>query len=434
MQNDLPREGELMSVSRIPPVIPKKPKESVRSTSSNVDFRGLETELRRTIEGEVRFNAGSKALYATDGSNYRQVPIGVVIPKSREDALQPVATCRKFNAPLLSRGGGTSLAGQCCNIAVVMDWTKYLHKVVDLNPREKYARVEPGTICDTLRHAAKPHTLTWGPDPATHDHCTFGGMLGNNSCGVHAQMAGKAAENVLSMDIALYDGTQMSIGWMDDSKLEQQIAQGGRVGNIYKQLKALRLRYAKLIKKRYPRIPRRVSGYNLDQLLPGEDGRFNLARALVGTESTCVTILEAKVRLVYSYPERVLLVLGYPSIYDAGDHVPEILKHQPIGFEGLDEVLISNVKKKQMRQLDDLSVLPEGKGWLVVEFGAGTKDDAETQAREAMKALGGIGAPTMKLYSDDREQQKVWDVREAGLGATAFVPGQPLTWEGWEDS
>ena len=216
--------------------------------------------------------------------------------------------------------------------------------------------------------------------------------------------------------------------------LEKQIASGGRVGTIYSQLKTLRLKYRSLIDKNYPHIPRRVSGYNLDQLLPGEDGRFNLARALVGTESTCVTILEAKVRLVYSYPKRVLLVLGYPSIYEAGDHVPEILKYNPIGFEGLDEFLISNVKKKHMRQLDDLSVLPEGKGWLVVEFGGGTKDEAEAQAREAMKALSGAGAPTMKLYCDDSEQQKVWDVREAGLGATAFVPGEPLTWEGWEDS
>ncbi len=192
-----------MPVSRIPLVIPEKLKEPVRSTSSNVDVTGLEIELRRTIEGEVGFDAGSKALYATDGSNYRQVPIGVVIPKSREDAVQTVAACRKFNAPLLSRGGGTSLAGQCCNIAVVMDWTKYLHNIVELNPREKHARVEPGTICDTLRNAAKPYILTWGPDPATHDHCTFGGMLGNNSCGVHAQMAGKAADNVLSMEVLL---------------------------------------------------------------------------------------------------------------------------------------------------------------------------------------------------------------------------------------
>ena len=421
-----------MSASKIPLVTTEQLTQSLRK--SLPDVAGLERELKDLIEGEVRFDAGSRALYATDGSNYRQVPIGVVVPKSREDVERTVAVSRKFGAPILSRGGGTSLAGQCCNVAVVMDWSKYLHHIVELNPRDKYARVEPGTVCDTLRNAAEPHTLTWGPDPATHDHCTFGGMLGNNSCGVHAQMAGKAVDNVVAMDILLYDGTRMTVGWMNDEALDKQIANGGRVGNIYSRLKTLRARYRDLIDRNYPHIPRRVSGYNLDQLLPGEDGRFNIARALVGTESTCVTILEAKVKLVYSYPERVLLVLGYPSIYEAGDHVPELLKHKPIGFEGLDEVLISNVKKKQMRQVEDLSVLPEGKGWLVVEFGAGTKDEAEAHAREAMKALEGNGAPSMKLYSDDKEQQKVWDVREAGLGATAFVPGEPLTWEGWEDS
>ena len=423
-----------MSANRVPLVSPEELRETWRRDSGTIDAAALENELRRTVKGEVRFDAGSKAMYAVDGSNYRQVPIGVVVPKSREDVIQTVAACRKFGAPVLSRGGGTSLAGQCCNVAIVMDWSKYLHGVIELNPLQKYARVQPGTICDTLRDAAKPYTLTWGPDPATHDHCTFGGMLGNNSCGVHAQMAGKAAENVLSMDILLYDGTQMTVGSMNDSELEQEIARGGRAGNIYAQIKSLRARYANLIRERYPRIPRRVSGYNLDHLLPGEDGRFNVARALVGSESTCVTILEAKVQLIYSYPQRVLLVLGYPSVYEAADHVPKILEHNPIGFEGLDEILINNVQKKGMPQRSDLSVLPEAKGWLVVEFGAASKEEATEQARRAMDALQGSNAPTMKLYVEDDEQEKVWDVREAGLGATAFVPGEPLTWEGWEDS
>src|SRR5207302_3005835 len=313
-----------MSANRVPLVSSEELKHSWRNRSSEVDAAALEAELRRLVSGEVRFDAGSKALYATDGSNYRQVPIGVVIPKSKQDVIETVAACRTFGAPLLSRGGGTSLAGQCCNVAIVIDWSKYLHHIVELNPQQKYARVQPGTICDTLRNAAKPHTLTWGPDPATHDHCTFGGMLGNNSCGVHAQMAGKAGENVLSMDILLYDGTQMTVGSMDEQQLEAKIAQGGREGSLYAQLKSLRDRYDKLIQDRYPHIPRRVSGYSLDHLLPGDDGRFNVARALVGSESTCVTILEAQVRLVYSYPKRVLLVLGYPSIYESGDHVPKI--------------------------------------------------------------------------------------------------------------
>jgi FAD/FMN-containing dehydrogenase/Fe-S oxidoreductase len=423
-----------VSVSRVPLISSEDLTQSWRNQSVDLDATALQEELRNTVSGEVRFDAGSRALYATDGSNYRQVPIGVVIPKSKQDVISAIAACRKFGAPLLSRGGGTSLAGQCCNVAVVVDWSKYLHRVVELNPHQKYARVQPGTICDTLRNAAKPHILTWGPDPATHDHCTFGGMLGNNSCGVHAQMAGKAAENVLSMDIALYDGTQITVGSMDNNELDRRIAHGGREGNIYAQLRNLREKYGKLIQERYPRIPRRVSGYNLDQLLPDEDGRFNVARALVGSEGTCVTILEAQVRLVYSYPKRVLLVLGYPSIYEAGDHVPQILEHNPIGFEGVDEFLINNIKKKGIPQRNDLSVLPEGKGWLIVEFGAGTVEEAEQQARDTMRALEGANAPKMKLCVDEAEQQEVWDVREAGLGATAFVPGEPLTWEGWEDS
>src|SRR5215831_11920067 len=424
----------MMSAIRVPLVAPEDLKQSWRNRSQEVDAVALEDALRQVVTGGVRFDAGSRALYATDGSNYRQVPIGVVIPKTRQDVIETVSVCRRFGAPLLSRGGGTSLAGQCCNVAVVIDWSKYMHHIVELNPQQERARVQPGTICDTLRNAAKPHTLTWGPDPATHDHCTFGGMLGNNSCGVHAQMAGKAEENVLSMDILLYDGTQMTVGWMNEEELAAKIARGDREGSVYAQLKSLRDRYGKLIRGKYPRIPRRGSGKNLDALTPGEDGRFNVARALVGTESTCVTILEAEVRLVFSYPKRVLLVLGYPSIYEAGDHVPKILEHKPIGFEGLDNFLINNVKKKGMPQVDDLSVLPDGKGWLVVEFGSGTIEEAEQRARAAMSTIEGSGAPSMKLFVDEAEQQKVWDVREAGLGATAFVPGEPLTWEGWEDS
>ena len=416
------------------PLITPQDLKAVHASSQNVNVNGLEAELRSTVAGEVRFDAGSKALYAADASNYRQVPIGVVIPESRQDVVNTVAAARKFGAPVLSRGGGTSLAGQCCNVAVVIDWSKYLNNVIELKPEQKYARVQPGTICDTVRNAAKPFTLTWGPDPATHDHCTFGGMLGNNSCGAHAQMAGKAADNLLSMDILLYDGTQMTVGEIDEAVWEQEIAKGGRIGQIYAGLKSLRNRYTKLIDERYPHIPRRVSGYNLDQLIPGKDGRINLARALVGSESTCVTILEAKVRLIYSYPERVMLLLGYPSVYEAGDHVPDLLKFSPIGFEGLDDLLVHNVQKKGMPQHADLSLLPEGKGWLMVEFGAGSKEEATEQARQAMQALKGPNAPNMKLYTDDGDQKKIWNLREAGLGATAFVPGEPLTWPGWEDS
>src|SRR5581483_4905645 len=269
-----------MSASRIPLVQPEELTERSKPHPfrvSDKDAHRLERELRRDVDGEVRFDAGSRGMYAVDGSNYRQVPIGVVVPRSIDDVGNTIAACRKFGVPVLSRGGGTSLCGQCCNVAIVIDWSKYLHDVLELNVAEKFARVQPGTICDQLRETAAPYQLTWGPDPATHDHCTFGGMLGNNSCGTHAQMAGKAVDNVESMDILLYDGTRMTVGWMSDEEMRSVAQQFGRVGQIYASLKQLRDKYGELIKHNYPKLPRRVSGYNLDQLLPEPDGRFNIA-------------------------------------------------------------------------------------------------------------------------------------------------------------
>ena len=261
----------------------------------NVNAEALAKELQTRIRGEVRFDDGSRALYATDGSNYRQVPIGVVIPRSVEDVIQTVATCRLFGAPLLARGGGTSLAGQCCNVVVVMDMSKYMHDIIEINQAKNIARVQPGIILDVLRNAAEQYHLTFGPDPATHAWCTLGGMIGNNSCGTHSVMAGMTADNVEELDILTYDGVRMRVGKTSDEELKRIINAGGRRGEIYAKLKALRDKYADLVRERYPNIPRRVSGYNLDQLLP-ENG-FHVARALIGTEGTCVTVLEATVNL-----------------------------------------------------------------------------------------------------------------------------------------
>ncbi|HEV7214216.1 MAG TPA: FAD-binding oxidoreductase, partial [Chloroflexota bacterium] len=265
--------------------------------------------MTATIDGEVRFDAGSRALYATDASNYRQTPIGVVVPRSVEDIVAAVAAARRHGAPVLARGGGTSLAGQCCNVAVVIDTSKYLNSVLAIDPQSRLARVQPGLVLDDLRDAAERHHLTFAPDPSTHNRCTLGGMIGNDSCGAHSVMAGKTVDNVETLDILTYDGLRLRVGKTSDADLEQIIREGGRRGEIYAALKALRDRYADLVRQRFPKIPRRVSGYNLDQLLP-ENG-FHVARALVGTEGTCVTILEATVNLVHSPPSRSLLMLGY---------------------------------------------------------------------------------------------------------------------------
>ena len=202
--------------------------------------KSLADELGRAIAGEVRFDAGSRALYSTDASNYRQVPIGVVLPRSVDDVIATVAACRKHGAPLLARGGGTSLAGQCCNVAVVIDFSKYLHRIVELDPAGKRARVEPGTILDDLRDAAEQHRLTFAPDPSTHTHNTLGGMIGNNSCGVHSVMGGKTSDNIEELEILTYDGVRMRVGATSDEALAQIIAGGGRRGEIYAALKALR--------------------------------------------------------------------------------------------------------------------------------------------------------------------------------------------------
>ncbi|PTL76027.1 FAD-binding and (Fe-S)-binding domain-containing protein [Vitiosangium sp. GDMCC 1.1324] len=410
-----------------------------------VDVRGLEAELRRSVEGEVRFDDGSRALYATDASNYRQVPIGVVIPRSIADVLQTVRVCRRYGAPLLSRGGGTSLAGQCCNVAVVIDWMKYLDKVLEIDAGTKTARVQPGTVLDTLRNEAEKYHLTFGPDPATHDHCTLGGMLGNNSCGSHAQMAGPVSHNVLELDVLTYDGLRLKVGPTSEAELQALIRAGGHRGDIYRKLRDLRDRYADEIRRRYPRIPRRISGYNLDSLLP-EHG-FNVARALVGSEGTCVTILEAKLRLVHSPPHRVVVLFGYPDVYEAADHAAEFSERfKPLALEGLDQKLIHYVLLKgditRMESLHPKSshaefvrLLPEGKGYLMLELGADTKEEAVEKAREVMDTVKRERlASTMKLYSEMKDIEHVWKVRESGLGATARVPGQPDNWPGWEDS
>ncbi|MBV8207461.1 MAG: FAD-binding protein [Acidobacteria bacterium] len=398
------------------------------------DTRGLEAELRRRTGAEVRFDAGSRGVYAVDGSNYRQVPIGAVIPRSIDDVVETIAVCREFGAPVLSRGGGTSLCGQCCNTAIVIDWSKHLNRVLHIDWDRRLGTVQPGTVCDDLRNAAGARQLTFGPDPATHTHCTFGGMLGNNSCGVHAQMAGKTVDNTDSLEILTYSGHRMRAGWMHTSELARLIAKGGPTGEILRQIKALRDRYATLIEQRYPKIPRRVSGYNLDQLIPNQDGYFNLARALVGSEGTLVTILEATMNLVHNPPFQTLVVLGYPDIYTAGDAVPAILEFKPMGFEAIDGLLVKNIRKKHLHE-KYLDRLPQGNGWLLVQFGGETREEADSKARELISHLNSRpNPPNSKLYDDAEDEKAVWKVRESGLGATAFVPGEPVTWEGWEDS
>jgi FAD/FMN-containing dehydrogenase/Fe-S oxidoreductase len=392
----------------------------------------LERALARSIAGEVRFSAGDRALYATDGSNYRQVPIGVVVPRSIQDVGTAMALCREHEAPVLSRGGGTSLAGQCCNTAIVIDYSKYLNHVLTVDPDTRTAWVEPGVVLDDLRDAAENYHLTFGPDPSTHDHNTLGGMIGNNSCGVHSVMAGRTADNVRELEILTYDGLRLRVGPTSEDQLRSIVAAGGRRGEIYRRLDELRQRYAGLTRERYPHIPRRVSGYNLDELLP-EKG-CNIARALVGSEGTCVAVLKAGLRLVHSPPHRVVVVLGFPDIYTAGDAVPMVRAHGPVGLEGMDQRLVDYMRIKHFHE-EAIGSLPEGCGWLLVEFGGDSEEEAVTRAQALIDDVKrDREVVDAKLVRDKKAQHRIWAVRKAGLGATAFVPQHPDTWEGWEDS
>jgi FAD/FMN-containing dehydrogenase/Fe-S oxidoreductase len=397
-----------------------------------IDVGTLERDLRAAVSGEVRFDAGSKAVYSTDASNYRQVPIGVVVPKTKQDVVNAVKVAHRHGVPILARGGGTSLAGECCNAALVIDFSKYLSRVLEIDPENRTARVEPGCILDSLRTEANKHGLTFGPDPATHDHNTLGGMIGNDSGGMHTLMNGITFNNVRSLEILTYDGVTLQVGPTSEDALRATIRAGGREGEIYRKLSDLRDKYEVLIKERFPKIPRRVSGYeNLDQLF-AEKG-CNVARALVGTEGTCVIVLEAALELIPNPRARIIAVMGFPDIFIAADTIPRVLEFKPIGLEGMDKTLVKRMRLKHLHE-EDLDVLPKGDGWLIVEFGGNSADDAAASAKKLVDSFAHMDGVDARVIQDKTSQARLWNVRDSALGAESYVPNHPDTWPGWEDS
>jgi FAD/FMN-containing dehydrogenase/Fe-S oxidoreductase len=399
--------------------------------AASLDPRELARELSRQVRGEVRFSPGSRALYANDGSVYRQLPIGVVIPRDANDVIAAAEICRHQGVPLGARGCGTGLAGQTVNEAVMLDFSKYMNKIVELDAEQRRARVQPGVVLDWLRDKAEQHQLTFGPDPATHSRCTIGGMIGNNSCGTHSIIAGVTADNVESLDVLLYDGTRMTLpSTVSDDELNRTIAKGGRIGEIYGRLRDLRDRYGDLIRERYPQIPRRISGYNLDRLLP-EQG-FNLAAAMVGTEATCGLVLEANLKLIDSPQNRSLVLVGYADCPSAADQVPWVMEFDPIGLETFDRRLVDNELALGRKRRTDL--LPDGGAWLLVEFGGDSKAQADEQAERFTDAVhqrsDQLGC---KLYEDTGEIAQVWEIREGGVGHSK-IPGEHPGWPSWEDA
>jgi FAD/FMN-containing dehydrogenase/Fe-S oxidoreductase len=409
------------------------PSSDLRGTSP-AELELLEQDLAASVDGEVRFDAGTRGAYSTDGSNFRQVPIAVVLPRTVEAGAAAVAVCRAHGVPLLSRGGGTSLAGQCTNTAVVIDWSKYCHRVLEVDAEERTCVVEPGIVLDVLNDQLKPAGLRFGPEPATHMNCTLGGMIGNNSCGATAQRTGKVVDNVAALEVLLYDGTRFWCGPTSDDEFAAIERRGDQRARIYRRLRQLRDTYGDQIRATYPDIPRRVSGYNLDSLLP-EHG-FDVAGLLVGSESTLVTVLRAKLKLVDVLTERSLVVLGYPSVDKAADAVPRILaqEHQPIALEGLDHRLITDETIKHMNP-EALAELPKGAAFLMVQFGGHSREEVDQAAKGMLDALHETEhEPSVSFYDDPAKEDELWAVREGGLGATAHVPHERDTFEGWEDS
>lgn len=409
---------------------------TARDLSSTV--RKLDAALKERTSAEVRFDDGSRAAYSTDGSNYRQVPIGVVVPRTLDDVIETVALCRDHDVPVTTRGGGTSLAGQTTNVAVIIDFSKYLNEVESIDADDKTAWVQPGCNLDRLRREASAHGLTYGPDPSTHNRNTLGGMIGNNSCGTHSIMSefygpgALTADQVLELDVLTYRGDRFTVGSMTAEELDAAIEVGDERGRILNELKSLRDEHISALRTGFPQIPRRVSGFNLNRLL-SEHG-FDVAKSLVGTEGTCVTILRAKVKLIDARPERVLVAAGFDDAPSAGDAVPMVRGYKPVACEGIDDKLITFMRKKGLHP-DDIDLLPEGGGFLLVEFGSDDKDDARDQAEKFVEGCKEQKTVlSTKIFEEEWEAAKLWQIREAGLGATSHVPGMRETHPGWEDA
>jgi FAD/FMN-containing dehydrogenase/Fe-S oxidoreductase len=431
--------------------IPAKPEPALAvgmAGRETIDIGALRGALEREVGGEVRFDAAALAMYANDASNFRQVPIGVVVPRTLDDIVATHRVCSRFGAPITNRGGGTSLSGETVNVAVIIDNSKYLTGSEEPDVERRLVTCEPGLINEQLNLRIGKHNLVFGPDPSSHSRCTIGGNIGNNSCGVHSvqsQLFGpgpRTSDNVHALEVLTYDGERFWVGVNEEEHLAEIIAGGGRKGEIYAKLRALRDRYADAIRRGFPsveQLPRRVSGYNLDELLP-EKG-FNVARALVGTESTCVTVLRSTLMLTPAMLQRTTVVIQYEDICAAAAGGSRILSHvRPIGLEAIDHILIEDQSFGGMN-MSDLEELPRRgqNAWLLVQFGADDDAEAEGQARRLVEWLEAQGyQPDRFVISrsvqDGGNSEDFWAIREAGLAATAFPPDGADHWPGWEDS
>ncbi|MFF2655575.1 FAD-binding and (Fe-S)-binding domain-containing protein [Streptomyces sp. NPDC058045] len=393
----------------------------------------LERDLRTAVpRGEVAFGSRRRAEYAQDASVYRQVPAAVVLPADTGELAAALAACHRHGTAVTLRGAGTSIAGQALGDGVVIDTSRHLHRILDVDPEARTARVEPGVVLDSLQAACRPHGLRFGPDPSTHARCTIGGMIGNNACGTHSVAWGRTADNLVELEVLTYDGELMRLRALDAKELQQVIDEGGRRGEIHAGLRELRDAHLAMLRTEFGRFSRQVSGYSLEHLLP-ERG-FDPAAALVGTEGTCAVVVSATVKLVPLPARRTLVALGFDDLPAAGDAARHVLRHSPIACEGLggDQVaaLRRNVPDARPEEL-----LPPGAGWLLCEFGH-TEADGDEAADEALAAVlkSDTGATGVRLVREAAEQAALWRIREDSSGLATRAPDGSEAWPGWEDS
>ena len=375
----------------------------------------LEERLRAVVVGTVDTSTRRRAEYSTDASNYRVVPEVVVFPTDIDDVVRTLAAARGSGAPITPRGGGTSVAGNAVGPGVVFDLSRHVNRVLSIDPAARTAVVEPGVVMSDLQRAAAPYGLRFGPDPSTQDRATLGGMIGNNACGPHAIAFGRTADNVVELDVIDGTGRRFIAGRGDPTFA----AVPGLAELVRENLALLRTEFG--------RFSRQVSGYSLEHLLP-EKGS-DLAKALVGTEGTLVTILEATVTLVPVPSQPTLVVLGYPDMPSAADDVPGFLPLKPLAIEGMDARLVDVVRRA--RGAAAVPALPVGAGWLMIEVGGESAAAASANA-EAIVAAAGTDAAMIIPAGPDAS--KMWRIRADGAGLGGRTPSGAQAWPGWEDS
>lgn len=363
-------------------------------------------------ENLVDLSVGGRARYSTDAGNYRVVPAAVCFPETTEDVLTILAACRTHNVPVTSRGGGTSCAGNACGPGIIIDFTRHLNRVISIDPEARTALVEPGCIQATLQAAAAPYGLRFGPDPSSMNRASIGGMVGNNACGPHATAWGRTSDNVVALDCVDGQGRRFTANLTHEAALPEVPG-----------LAALISDNLALIRTELGRFGRQVSGFSLEHLTP--EGKRNLAAMLVGTEGTLVTVLAVTVRLVPLPTAPVLVALGYPSMIEAADDVPTLLRHKPLAAEGLDAQLVEVVRRH--KGPGAVPPLPEGQGWMMVEMGGDSPEDSLARAH-ALAADAHTDA--VAVYPPGDEATALWRIRADGAGLGGRTPLNPETGEG----